>query len=169
MLGAILVIAGCTGVGFYTGNQLGERLNQIMELVKITEFLKGEITFSRSTLPEAMERIGKRTVNPFDDFLKNLSQQMKKYSGEGFAELLQIKMSEYLSEVALTKDDLQEFYLTYRNLGYLDKEMQIHLLERYIKEQEKEIDVLYQQLPVQKKLFHSLGVLGGVFLAIILI
>lgn len=168
-MGVILVLAGCAGVGFYTGNQLVQRLDQLMELVKISEFLKGEISFSRSTLPEALGRIGTKSKKPFQEFLENLSVDMKKYSGEAFADLLEQEMNLYLSDSALHKSDLQEFYLTYKNLGYLDKEMQVHLLERYIKEREKEIDRMYQKLPAQKKLFHSLGVLGGLFLSIILI
>ncbi|MEE1032917.1 MAG: stage III sporulation protein AB [Ruminococcus sp.] len=169
IIGAILLILCCGGFGYFKGNQCGQRVNQLMELAKITEFLKGEIAFSRTTLPEALERIGKKTAEPFAEFLLELSKSMKTYSGEGFAELLKIEMEKYLKNSFLEKEDLENFYQAYRNLGYLDKEMQIHILERYIKEQERLIDMLSQQLPAQKKLFHSLGVLGGIFLTIILI
>lgn len=131
--------------------------------------LKGEITFARTTLPEALERIGGKTEPPFSDFLETLAVRMKKYSGEKFSYILQQTMNDTMKNTYLEEEDMESFYQAACNLGYLDREMQIHLLESYLKEQGQKVEMLTAQLPGKRKLSRSLGILGGAFLVILLL
>lgn len=169
LTGAVLLFVSCCGMGYWTSQQYSERIRQIRELMRIGEFLKGEISFARTTLPEALERIGDKTEMPFSEFVKTLAKQMKGYSGEDFSHILQETMRETLENTCLEKEDKEAFYHAACNLGYLDKEMQTHLLERYLREQEQKLSMLTAQLPEKRKLFRSLGVLGGAFFVVLLL
>lgn len=169
LTGAALLFFACCGMGFWKSQQCSGRIRQLQELMHIGEFLKGEISFARTTLPEALERIGEKTEPPFSGFLKTLARRMKKYSGEKFSCILQQTLNDTMKNTYLEKEDIEAFYQAACNLGYLDKEMQIHLLERYLKEQDQKAEMLKNQLPGMKKLSRSLGILGGAFLVILLL
>lgn len=169
LTGAVLLFCSCSGLGFLKSRRYRGRITQLAELIHIMGFIKGEISFAVSTLPEAMERISGKTSEPFAGFLHVLSERMRQYSGEDFSHILGELMGEMLKDTYLDKEDLEEFYQTACNLGYLDKEMQIHMLEQYLKEQEEKIRTLRTQLPEKMKLFCSLGILAGAFLIILLI
>ena len=47
--------------------------------------------------------------------------------------------------------------------------MQVHILETYRMEQERKVLRLTGELPAKQKLFQSLGILGGIFLVILLL
>ena len=54
-------------------------------------------------------------------------------------------------------------------LGYLDREMQLATLKSFDETLAEKISELKEGLPAQKKLYRSLGVLGGLFLVIFLV
>ena len=54
-------------------------------------------------------------------------------------------------------------------MGYLDEEMQIGTIDLYVEQLEREIQCLQKEFAVEKRLCHCLGILGGIFLAVILI
>ena len=146
-----------------------KRLRQLEELIRSMEYLKGEISFARTTLPEAMEQLSQRILPPFQILFANLAQELKMHPGTGFGEILQNALENEKEKWALLPADVENFYQACCNLGYLDKEMQIHILERYMKDLEKTAEQLSLEMPQKTKLYRSLGVLGGVFLVIILI
>ena len=165
--GALLLFFACSGMGFWKSRQCTGRVHQLKELIKMGYFLKGEISFARTTLPEALGQMGEKVEFPFSEFVRTLSERMKKYSGENFSHTLRAVMEEKLKDTYLETVDLEEFYSAACNLGYLDKEMQIHILDRYLKEQAQKVEMLTVQMPKQQKLFRSLGILGGAFFVIL--
>ena len=142
-------------------------LCHLSELTRIMSFLRGEIAFAVSTLPEAMQQIQKRTTPPFTEFFANLSENMQQSTGEEFQELLQKQMNYLKKNSALTTEDLETFSQTAGHLGYLDKEMQLHLLDRYLQEQQETIKTLQKQLPDKKRVVRSIGILAGVLLLVL--
>ena len=52
-------------------------------------------------------------------------------------------------------------------LGYPDIQVQTGALSLYLAENERTAAALREELPARRKLFRSLGVLGGVFLMIL--
>ena len=69
----------------------------------------------------------------------------------------------------MTKKDFEEFVQLGEYLGYLDMDVQKNTLEWYLQQLKTEIDALTEEMPVKKKLYQSLGVLSGIFLAILLL
>lgn len=53
-------------------------------------------------------------------------------------------------------------------LGYLDREMQLRQLDVFEEELCRRLDFLACQLPEKKKLCRNLGILGGIFLGVLL-
>ena len=62
--GAILVLFSAGGLGIWSAMQWKGRLRMLETLRQMIYFLKGEITYSRAPLAEALERVGKREPGP---------------------------------------------------------------------------------------------------------
>ena len=74
----------------------------------------------------------------------------------------------FYDNAALTKEDKEEFARFGESLGYLDVEMQKNAMKLYLKELEQKIEYLQKEIPQKRKLYQSLGVMGGIFLLILL-
>ena len=74
----------------------------------------------------------------------------------------------HLRDTSLTQEDRARLKELGDSLGYLDKAMQLANLEAYSRELDLSIEELTEGLPAKKKLFRSLGLMGGLFLAILL-
>lgn len=168
MIGALLLVAGCAGIGFYEARECKNRVQQIRILLRITEYLKGEIEFSHTVLPDAFQQISRKVEEPFSTLLGTISREMRKQDGRSLKDLIRRSMEEWKKESDLEQEDVDAFTESVGQLGYLDRSMQIHLLETYQKEQEIKLEILKGELPGKQKLFSSLGILGGVFLVILI-
>lgn len=164
----ILVIAG-SGLGFYYSRQWTRRLELLKGLHQMMNLLKGEISYGRLTLPDAFMRISRRIAPPLSDFLFSLGKRMKKQSGKPFSELFSAEVWHHLAGMGLSREDLDQLEDLGNQLGYLDRQTQLRTLDLYTHNLEDTIGELKQELPGRKKVCQSLGLMGGLFLAILLI
>ena len=120
-------------------------------------------------LPEAFSRISTKVVSPFREYLQSIAERLKAQTGEAFAGILKEQTQTVREKTGLWEEDWDLFLQTLGHLGYLDARMQIRLLENGRAELAAREEKLQHQLPEQKKVWQSLGILGGAFLVVILI
>lgn len=169
IIGSCVVIISTTGIGCLMSAQASGRLRELKTIQRLVMLLKGEISYGKSTLPEALERISRKVDEPFAVFLEKLSQKARAYQGKSFAELFHEGIKEQLKGCNLTKTDLEGFAEIGQYLGYLDLAMQINTLDLYLQELEMVIQEVGNAIPMKKKLYQSLGIVSGLFLAIALV
>ena len=169
LLGAVLLLAACGGWGFSSAWQLRQRLADLRELRRIASVLRQEIAYAGMALPEALRRIGNRTEGIFKEFLDSLAAELTRCPGESFHLIFSEQTDEILSRTAMEPADLADFKELGKYLRYLDRGMQLSNLDLYLSETEGKIERLTEELPARKKLFQTMGVLAGVFLAILFI
>ena len=164
----VLIAVSCAGLGFVKSQALSARVRDLLMLRKILRLLKGEISYAGTPLPEAFYRIGGKMEMPFRDFLQDLSVDMQRYEGESFSEIFDRNADCHLKETRLSREDREEWKEFGRMLGYLDREMQLSTLKSLDETLAWKIGELKEGLPARKKLYQSLGVMGGLFLVIFL-
>ena len=71
--------------------------------------------------------------------------------------------------VHLRKKTWRNLYSSGEYLGYLDITLQKNTVSLYLEQLKKEIEDLQRELPTKQKLYQSMGTLGGIFLAIMLL
>ena len=155
IMGTVLVIFACSALGYKKSAGISERLFLLREIEK--------------TLPEAMLRVSGKVQEPLCCFLEETAKMAQKYQGERFACIFRENAEKYLKEWNVTQKDFEEFVQLGEYLGYLDMDVQKNTLEWYLQQLKTEIDALTEEMPVKKKLYQSLGVLSGIFLAILLL
>lgn len=168
-VGAVCLLCSGLGIGNWKSGEYQRRVEELERMIFILHCLKGEISYAGNTLPEAFMRIGDKVSEPFRMFLQQTAKGLRAKSGKELYQILEETMKTAKIKGNPRKEDWKEFVKILSNLGYLDKEMQIHFLESGIEELERKRKRLEDQLPEQKRVWQSLGMLGGAFLVIILL
>ena len=154
LTGAALVIFSCAAIGYRKSLNYSRRLRQLEEIQKMLYFLLGEITYRKEALPEAMMRVAEKTRSPLSEFLREIFSQ---------------SAEKYLKESSLTKNDLEEFIRLGEDLGYMDITMQENTIHLYLEALKGEIARTEKEAPAKKKMYQALGLMTGIFLAVMLI
>ena len=168
-IGLFLILIGGAGSGYAFSTQLSSRYAQLKELQRMTALLIGEISYGNTPLPEGLAQVGKRLNEPFAGFLKELSEELKKKPQETLEELFAKHVKTDLKHSCLKPGDLEALLRMSSSLGYLDRDMQLRNLRLYETEVQQEITDTYASMPGKKKMYQTLGIMGGLFLVILLI
>jgi stage III sporulation protein AB len=167
--GSLLIILASTGIGFRLGNDMVQRIAELREIKKTILMLRGEIKYSGTNLPEAFFNIGRRMEGALKEFLLQVGQELKKMEGRSFQDIWKEKTEECLKDTRLKKQDIDLLKGLGENLGYLDKEMQIGTIDLYIEQLEGEIQNLTENVQTKTRLYRCLGIMGGLFITILII
>lgn len=164
-----LLVPVCAAAGFGRGRAEAERIRELKRLKRMTQLLAGAISYGGVPLPAALGAAGRRMEEPYRRFLLETAGELERLPGRGFADIWAEKADRYLKGTGLKAEDLEELKGLGRDLGYLDKQMQLQTIDGCRMEWEQKIEELQEGLPVRRKLYQSLGIMGGLFLAVLLI
>ena len=169
IIGALLVISSCGALGLYFSGELRTRINDLEELKKLLILLRGDIRYTNTPLPEALETLSKRHDGTYKKFLNNISNQLLKLNGESFSAIWKEAVKKDLKHTSLSKEDYNLIDQLGESIGYLDKNMQINTLDLYIEQIEITSSRLSKTVKEKTRLYNSLGIMGGIFITIILL
>ncbi len=167
--GISLIVLACTGMGFSFSGDYRKRLEELKYIRQIMLMLRGEIKYTKSPLPEAFFHIGARVREPFDQFLKNVSEELEQLGGHTFQDIWMERIRTDLKELHLKKNDLEPLIRMGENFGYLDGEMQLGTIDLYLEQLELDIGQAENAAGEKTKVYNCLGVMTGLFLAIIML
>lgn len=168
-LGAGLVIWGSVAIGAAMTGEMKSRVMQLQELRKLVVVLKGEIRYGNATLNEAFRHVALRIRPPYRELLACAAERMEEFRGEGLSEIFSGAVKEKLKDSALHREDLQLLERLGDSLGYPDVETQMNSLELFSEQINGLCTQAEKELGSKAKIYHYLGLTGGLFLAIILI
>jgi stage III sporulation protein AB len=169
VIGCILIITSSAGMGWYFSSELKNRISDLRELKKIIFLLRGDIRYANTPLPEAVQALSIRHDGKYKKFLNNISEKLNELGGISFCDIWKEAVLKDLENTSLGKKDLANLAQFGENLGYLDKDMQINTIDLYLSQIEDEIKDLSKNVKEKSYLYNSLGVLGGIFITIIML
>ena len=169
IVGCILVVAAGTGMGISESIRLSERIHTLEMLLRMVICLKGEIHSQNASLPDAFYGVAARMNGKYREFLINAADRMKAGTGETLSQICRECAKSSLKKSCLTPGEKDAFFSLGKYLGYLDLEMQMRQLSLYEKKLEEEVHRLREEAAGKKKLYRSLGILGGLLAAVLLI
>lgn len=170
LLGCILILAACTGFGFSKSQDMQRHLQQLEEMKKLFYLLRSELQYTRAPFAEVFEKIGRKTGEPFQRWLFKLSERLRKKDACCFWEIWNTSIhadleKEHLEspKCCLKKDELEDLRNVGKNLEYMES------LDLYIEHLEYRIKHLREAYQTKRKLCRSMGIMGGIFLVILLL
>lgn len=169
LLGSILIITATTGIGYTTGRDLKIRLEHLRYIKKLMLMLRGEIKYLKAPLGEAFLSVSKRARQPFSLFFERIALEIESLSCESFYAIWCKYIDEELSKIKLNKKDCQTLKRVGEHLGYMDKEMQLGMIDLYVEQLDEEIKVAKESNDEKIKVYRCLGITVGLFAVLIII
>lgn len=168
VLGSILVTVSCSGLGVWKAEQWKEHRKALEQIRKMILLLKGEILYAHAPLEEALEHVGRKTEGILASIFCQTAERIREREGELFYDLWKETIKSHRKEILLTEKECQEFQAFGEHLGYLDLGMQERTIELYLEQLGLSIDYYREHERERTKLCTSLGIMGGLFLSIIM-
>lgn len=171
LIGAALVILAGAGFGACPVHKMKERTKELEELYFCLLRLKSEVNHGGKPLPDAIYSAADSkkdgTAGNYRTVMKQLAERMKN-GREAYEVLLRECAEEGFYDSVVTKEEQNTFVDTFLLLGGGDKEKQIQMLSYYAESVRESIAQEKQKKKERSYLYRSLGVLGGIFLSVIM-
>lgn len=169
LLGSLMVVFACTGLGLMAGERKKDRRKQLKELLLHIKVLYGEIEYGRTALPEVLEIVAERNQGDMTDFFRRVSLELTQMQGETFSKVWKRCMDTELAGTCLDRKDRLLLEGLGDNLGFLDQKMQLTTLTHYMMSLETAIEEAENEVKEKVKLYNLLGLLGGLFIMIVML
>lgn len=168
ILGSILVIAATTLYGIRRAESLKEQYVQMEYVRQIFSKVQSEIRYARNPLGDIFSYIGRDAREPYKTWLQELGKAMGRRDGGAFPEIWEKSIADNLRTCALPKAELCRLEELGGRLGLIDIEMQVKTLELYLEQLTEAMKEVRDGMRTKVRLCHCLGVMGGMFIVILL-
>lgn len=169
IIGCLLIIAGAWGIGLYLAYKPFYRKSALNSFNVALELLENEIN-NYSSLIEAFYKISKKLKDKeIGNVFLRLYNRMKEKRGENIEEIWLDILEQEKNKLFLVEEDIESLKEFGTILNGEDRELElknIKLLKKYIYVAVDEINGQYLK---NKKMLQSVGLLGGLMIAIALI
>lgn len=166
--GIILIIFSGAGIGFERSRELRERIRILEKLAQMLLLLKGEIRCTGASLEDAFLDTAQKMSGEYKACLLDIGKRLHERPGIPFGEIFSECTWKKIPLQKLDREERVVFLSLGEKLGYLDRQMQVAQLTLLEEELDRKIQILKEELPGKQKLYRSMGILGGIFLAILL-
>lgn len=163
LLGSILILSACIGIGFGKSRELQCHLEQLEEIKKLFYLLRSELHYTRAPFAEVFETISKKTKTPYKEWLLELCNRLKQKESGSFWDIWTTSIVEDLINSGLKEDEINELQSLGKNLEYTES------LDLYLEQLEYHIKHTRENYRSKRKLCQSMGIMGGIFLVILLL
>ena len=157
-----------TLLGMLYASRLKSRIRELKGLERMAMLIRQEIAYGRLPLPDIFGRLGGRMEKPQADFLRALGGELKEHGDTRFEEIFSRQVDACLRTGNLRQEDLDSLKGMGAYLGYLDRDTQLHTLDMYLRDTQSKIRELSEQYPEKSRVCRALGIMGGLFLAVLL-
>lgn len=174
--GIILMAGAVAGIGFWEADRLRVRLDALLLLRQMIYHLKNRILQGNDSLSEAFLKIGGRFSESRGVygrypglFFYRVGVEMEQKKECLFSDIWKNEVDDLSKNMQISVSDQDDLKSFGEQLGYADRQMQERVLMFYLEQLEESIAGLKTEVAVQGKLYRSLGIASGIFVAILLI
>lgn len=166
--GICLIIAGCSGLGWYTAERYAVRIRMLCEFQQALQFLYGEIEYSGCDMIELFDKLAFRG-GYFGSFWLRMSGNLRNYDGVRFATYWQQELQQISGYPNLREEDLEIILGVGANLGNLERQTQLHTIRIFQERLQETIRTARREYKGKARVCCVVGITVGIFLALLLI
>ncbi|MGC4019529.1 MAG: stage III sporulation protein AB [Muricomes sp.] len=168
-IGSLLILTATTGAGIVYGVELRRYLEKLLYIRHIVYMLKGELEYSHAPLGEIFGRVAMRVKEPYRMWLRAMERQVADREEDGFSKIWNRSIDKYLGDLHLKSVHSIQLKELGTFLGQLDGDTLGKTIQLYLNRLELEIEKVREGMAAKKRIGNCLGVMGGIFLVVILI
>ena len=163
------MIVGMTSVwGITKAEKVKNQWENMEYLQRIISLIQSEIRYSRAFLGEIFANIGQGVKEPYKSWLLEMSDRVNEFSGARFEDIWKVSVHKNLKVLNLPEQELESLKSLGNQLGYADMQVQMRLLDLYQEHLERTIREVHGEVQTKVRLYHCLGVMSGLFVAVLL-
>ena len=169
IVGSILIICAGTWIGFLKGNEVEERVKHMREIKHIFYALRQEIAYTKLPLGDAFLRVASRYPGVFASWLVMMKGKLMKREEGNIERIWESATRKCLGKTKLSNADMELLIRQGAYMGQQDIGMQASTMDLFLEQWEERILAATSQLENKRKLARCIGVLGSVFIVILLL
>lgn len=167
--GSILVLSATILFGVGKAEQLKEQYAQMEYIRQLFCWIQSEICYARSPLGEIFTYIGKNAKEPYGTWLFRMGTKLIRRESGMFAGIWKTSIREELGDCALSEEELTHLEELGDRLGLADVTMQVRTLELYLERLEVSMSEIQKEMKTKVRLYHCLGIMGGLLIVTLLL
>ncbi len=166
-LGAVLVLAGGTGAGWYLAAREKRRIDRLREWEQILLLLYGEIEYAGSDLPESIGVL-KRHSHFFSLFFECIEEELRRSAGQTMEQIWSGAWQQFYGTMSTWQDgDVALIQELGGHLGRSDRKTQLQTLQLFRQRTQTVLQQAQEEYKNKSKIYRTLGVAAGVFLSVL--
>ena len=169
LMGSILIVIGGTIGGWYYGNRIQKRYEALLNWKRIFQIIQTDISYGGMNLFEIIQHIKRLEKGEIHKLFAYIETAMKQNTYECMEEMWKKGIQIYAKCEELLPKDVEELIKITSNLGCVEKSQQLMLIQLYVNHLELQINEMEVDKNKKRKLCQTLGILGSIFLVILLI
>ncbi len=169
LIGALLVVSATSLWGVEAALKLKDEYLQMQYMERILGSMKSRISYTRTDLEDVFRQISAEVKEPYKGWLLEIAREMEKNEGKMIAQIWHEQTKERLHTSGLSKNVIDRVAQMGDCMGSADLELQIKNLELYMDELEQRMDEMRPEIREKVRVYHWLGVTGGVFISVLLL
>lgn len=169
LTGIGMVAVFCSLFGFFLQNEMKQRVQLLQELYRSVFMLRQEITYLKAPLEEAAIHIGGTLEDPLASFFQEVGRKLELLPGASFFCVWKEMQKNYLTDSGFKKEDLELLEQFGRYLGSLESGGTEGLLTVYEQRMERAWNEAQKEYQEKAQLYQKLGIMGGIFLILLLL
>lgn len=169
LIGGILVLLSATALGSCMAGKMREQEYLMKEIKKVLMLLGGELTYNKTPLPEAFTLVGNRHKGQMQPFLLSMGEALHQQDGGNFLERWNKEAEQWLLPMPLSKEQKREFMELGECFLGTDAIARDNSLAFYVSRVDQELEQLSKTGKDKAYLYRMLGILGGMFLWILIL
>lgn len=164
LIGAVLIIAGCGGVGFSMASAHRREENALRQLVATLDYMGCELQYHLLPLPELCRRVAGESAGPVRQVIENLACELENQIAPDAAACMTAALAKTPKLPHRLKKNLAELGVS---LGRFDLPGQLKGLEAARLSCRQDLEELSRDRDVRLRSYQTLGLCAGCALAIL--
>ncbi|MGG7176125.1 stage III sporulation protein SpoIIIAB [Clostridium paraputrificum] len=165
----LLIFCTCSILGYMYGERFRKRHIDLRESYKALTLLQNEVVFNNTPLPEALNDVGAKIVEPFNKLLIDVSINLTKGIDSNVYLAFKEKYQEYEEDFYLYKEDKSVLGDFLKSLGETGVYGQEKIFKLALENLKLNIDEALDISKKNTKLYRYLGICLGAMISIFLL
>ncbi len=169
MIGTVLVLVSAYAIGSLFAQQVKDREKWLKDIKMAMFLLMGELEYHQLPMSEALELVGGRHGGRLEKFFQATAEELKKKEGISMKDIWQQQARLVFRESPLSREQKEDFAELGLYFMEADKTARKNALEFYLNRLEEDIVRLRETGADKAYLYRTMGMLGGMFLLILVL
>lgn len=165
-LGAILVVAGCGGLGFTIALYYRREISCLKQMVSAIEFMHSQLQYRLTPLPELYKQVSQRHTGCIKDVFLQLSQELECQISPDAESCAKAAIAKTPNIPKYSENALTELG---KSMGIFDLNGQLQALESVSDRCKEQLSELQENRVQRIRSYQTLGLCAGAALAILFI